>query len=710
MATVARTPDAELLRRLRARDRTAWEVLYLEHQPRLRAFAYSLAGNVHDADDLVQETFVRAVPRLDQLDPETTDVSAYLFTTLKNLFLKQVERRKRQEPMADVPEPAVPQPIEDDPQRSLLLRSQQEEVRVANARLQPRQRLVLALRELEDKSYAEIGEMVGMKENAVAQLIFRAREGLRTELRLVQVDPARLPEECRRFLPFLAAHLDGQLKGKRLDETLEHLEGCERCQAALADMQEASRRYRTLFLVPLGDEDARAAIDERLDASGYWATTPTRRRAHRARNAGALVAVALVLGGGGGALAVALTHDDVAEAEAVATTTAGPGSTTIVGNPVTKPAKQPAAATSGPGKTSAATTAATSTVTTAPPVTSTTLPATEPTAPAVTPKPKSKPLPTPTTERQTVVEPKAVVEPAPVPDTKAPIVTITSAPPAAAATDSAQVAFKANETGVTFSCSLDAAAATACTSPVALTGLSPGQHTFSVRGTDKAKNAGKPVSVSWTYTPARYDAADRDDLLGAAGDDNRRLRDLPVRLERAGIVVRLLTRRRRVRRLHECCLLHLSRCRLTRLLGDCNRCGRQHEPGGHPQLDDRHAAPRSARRLVHQEHDHDHEPRHRLGRPVNPDDHPDRDVHRPEARSRPLADVLVVDLPRRHLLGDRRPDERRGRVRRDEQSREPRQYLSVGAAGHRVLVGPGVRLSVREDARDPNQRHSRLGQ
>ncbi len=501
MATVARTPDAELLRRLRARDRTAWEVLYLEHQPRLRAFAYSLAGNVHDADDLVQETFVRAVPRLDQLDPETTDVSAYLFTTLKNLFLKQVERRKRQEPMADVPEPAVPQPIEDDPQRSLLLRSQQDEVRLANARLQPRQRLVLALRELEDKSYAEIGEMVGMKENAVAQLIFRAREGLRTELRLVQVDPARLPEECRRFLPFLAAHLDGQLKGKRLDETLEHLEGCERCQAALADMQEASRRYRTLFLLPLGDEDARAAIDERLDASGYWATTPTRRRAHRARNAGALVAVALVLGGGGGALAVALTHDDVAEAEAVATTTAGPGSTTIVGNPVTKPAKQPAAATSGPGKTSAATTAATSTVTTAPPTTSTTLPATEPTAPAVTPKPKSKPLPTPTTERQTVVEPKAVVEPAPASDTKAPIVTITSAPRAAAATDSAEVAFRANETGVTFSCSLDAAAATACTSPVALTGLSPGQHTFSVRGTDKAKNAGKPVSVSWTYTP-----------------------------------------------------------------------------------------------------------------------------------------------------------------------------------------------------------------
>src|SRR5262245_53240465 len=85
MATVARTPDAELLRRLRARDRQAWEELYAEYQPRLRAFAYRLSGNVHDADDLVQETFVRAVPRLDQLDPDTAEIAPYLFTTLRNL-------------------------------------------------------------------------------------------------------------------------------------------------------------------------------------------------------------------------------------------------------------------------------------------------------------------------------------------------------------------------------------------------------------------------------------------------------------------------------------------------------------------------------------------------------------------------------------------------------------------------------------------------
>ena len=175
------------------------------------------------------------------------------------------------------PEPIAPMAIDEDPERASMLRSQQHDVRLANGKLESRQRLVLALRELEDRSYAEIGEIVGLKENAVAQLIFRARESLRVEVRLAQVDPERFPETCRVFLPLLAKHLDGELKGKRLTETLAHLEGCERCQSALGDMREASRRYRALFLPPLLDGDeCKAAIDSRLDESGFWAA-PERR-------------------------------------------------------------------------------------------------------------------------------------------------------------------------------------------------------------------------------------------------------------------------------------------------------------------------------------------------------------------------------------------------------------------------------------------------
>src|SRR6188508_2696168 len=127
MATAPPTPDAVLATRFRQRDRTAWEELYSEYGPRLRAFAYRLTGNPHDADDLVQETFVRALPRLDRLDPDTVELGPYLFTTLRNLFLKSVERGQRVAPVEEVPEPREPAPIEDDPERSTLLHRQQEE-------------------------------------------------------------------------------------------------------------------------------------------------------------------------------------------------------------------------------------------------------------------------------------------------------------------------------------------------------------------------------------------------------------------------------------------------------------------------------------------------------------------------------------------------------------------------------------------------------
>jgi RNA polymerase sigma factor (sigma-70 family) len=508
MATVARTPDATLLRRLRERDRTAWEELYVEYEPRLRGFGLRLAGKPHDADDLVQEKFVRALPRLDRLDPDTTDVAAYLFATMRNLFLKQVERGGRQQPVAEVPEPDLPTPIEDDPERGALLRSQQDDVRLANARLQPRQRLVLALRELEDRSYAEIGELVDMKENAVAQLIFRARESLRTEMRLAQVEPDRFPEECRAFLPLLAAHLDGQLKGPRLERTLEHLEGCERCQSALADMKEASRRYRTLFPLVMGSDDARAAIDRRLDDAGYWRATRRRRFVRRSAGIGAVVVGALVLGGGATAVGVRLSRDarpaaasqpvstapavvppdDAGASQAVETATVAEAP--VKTQPTAKkapPPKPPASKEPPPTVSNSA----------PPPPTTNEEPAAAPKAP---PKPKLQPKPqtTPTPKPPAAKPPKSVPPP---PDTTAPAVAITSAPPGTVAVASVEIRFVASEHAVTFACKLDAAAYAPCASPAKLSGLGAGSHTFAVRATDKAGNVGKPATVTWTYVP-----------------------------------------------------------------------------------------------------------------------------------------------------------------------------------------------------------------
>ena len=67
----------------------------LEAVPNLRAFAISLSRNVDRADDLVQETLLRAIDNIDSFQPGT-NMSAWLFTILRNLFRSEHRKRRRE--------------------------------------------------------------------------------------------------------------------------------------------------------------------------------------------------------------------------------------------------------------------------------------------------------------------------------------------------------------------------------------------------------------------------------------------------------------------------------------------------------------------------------------------------------------------------------------------------------------------------------------
>jgi len=69
--------------------------------PNLRAFAISLSGNVDRADDLVQETVLRALANIDSFQPGT-NMPAWLFTILRNLFRSEYRKRRREVEDTDV--------------------------------------------------------------------------------------------------------------------------------------------------------------------------------------------------------------------------------------------------------------------------------------------------------------------------------------------------------------------------------------------------------------------------------------------------------------------------------------------------------------------------------------------------------------------------------------------------------------------------------
>jgi hypothetical protein len=84
-------------------------------------------------------------------------------------------------------------------------------------------------------------------------------------------------------------------------------------------------------------------------------------------------------------------------------------------------------------------------------------------------------------------------------DTVAPHTTFTSQPASNNLTKTASFAFSASESGVTFACKLDSAAYATCASPVTLSSLSNGTHTYTVRATDTAGNVEtSPASYTWT--------------------------------------------------------------------------------------------------------------------------------------------------------------------------------------------------------------------
>jgi RNA polymerase sigma factor (sigma-70 family) len=260
MAAIAKVPgvrgDDELARAAAAGEGQAFADLYDRHEQRVYGFCLRLLGNPADAADATQETFMRLLKRLPALDGRDLNFVAYVFTTARHACYDIIQARKRVELSGEEIEASGPEPgaIEEDPERAAMLAATRELTEQAHARLPERQREVLALRELEGLSYEEIGEVLELKPNAVAQLISRARIKLAELVRGDALESvASVSPDCDRALPLLARGQDSQtLVGEDGNWLFMHLRDCAVCRVRESAMQEAGVSYRSLApIVPL---------------------------------------------------------------------------------------------------------------------------------------------------------------------------------------------------------------------------------------------------------------------------------------------------------------------------------------------------------------------------------------------------------------------------------------------------------------------------
>ena len=146
----------------------------IEHLPRLRRYARALTGDVARADDLVQDTLERALAKLDLLQPGS-DLRAWLFTLMHNLFVNQLRTRRPQDTAFDE---APEIPVSGGQMEALAAR----DVHAALARLPEEQREVILLVGLEQFAYAEAAQVLGVPVGTVMSRLARARERMRQML------------------------------------------------------------------------------------------------------------------------------------------------------------------------------------------------------------------------------------------------------------------------------------------------------------------------------------------------------------------------------------------------------------------------------------------------------------------------------------------------------------------------------------------------
>jgi RNA polymerase sigma-70 factor (ECF subfamily) len=140
--------------------------------PSLRAFAISLSGNIDRADDLVQETLLRAIANIDSFQPGT-NMSAWMFTILRNLFRSEYRKRRREVEDTDG---SYAESLKSHPEQASRLEFQ--EFRTALSKLPPDQREALILVGASGFSYEEAANICGCAVGTIKSRVNRARTRL----------------------------------------------------------------------------------------------------------------------------------------------------------------------------------------------------------------------------------------------------------------------------------------------------------------------------------------------------------------------------------------------------------------------------------------------------------------------------------------------------------------------------------------------------
>lgn len=183
---VALEEEQELVLRCRNGDPEAFATLVRNYQRMVHAIAYRMTGSLADAEDLAQETFVRAYRQIDGFRGDAK-FSSWLYRVTVNTTLNWVEREQRRRRAYDEFAAEAELPAASDANGAASRRIQE-----ALLKLPPKQRAAVILTTYDHVSHGEAAKVLGCSESTVSWRVFAARRKLRRLLRDL-APPARGP-------------------------------------------------------------------------------------------------------------------------------------------------------------------------------------------------------------------------------------------------------------------------------------------------------------------------------------------------------------------------------------------------------------------------------------------------------------------------------------------------------------------------------------
>jgi RNA polymerase sigma-70 factor (ECF subfamily) len=184
------TDASAVLARARLGDSEAFQTLVERHSRRAFQLAFRMTGNEQDAEDVVQESFIRAYRQLSRFEARA-HFATWLHRIVANCSVDLIRsRRARYDHTSTDDMDAADQPEAEAPDPERLAASAQIQASVATAmsELSPLERAAFTLRHYEGRSISEIGRTLGLGTSATKHSVFRAVRKLRAALEPLRGD------------------------------------------------------------------------------------------------------------------------------------------------------------------------------------------------------------------------------------------------------------------------------------------------------------------------------------------------------------------------------------------------------------------------------------------------------------------------------------------------------------------------------------------